>query len=113
MLLCATPVWGANYNWNSGGSDTEWATTANWDSGIVPGTNQVDVGLLGSSSSNATVTVDLNSSNQFVVRMRNGATLDVSADFGLAREFDIATTGGRERRASPRRQACCGLGTDL
>jgi len=58
IFLCIG-VWGGDYTWTGGGSDTDWTNPANWDDGSsYPGNDPTDTVIINSGS--GTVTLDDN-----------------------------------------------------
>ncbi len=86
----------AAITWDGGGSDAEWSTAGNWSGGYVPGDTAIDIAHLFQNSDDAVVTQDFASTNLFDLRMRNGASVTIGANFGQARRVTIgyfASTG--------------------
>ena len=76
--------------WTYTGGVGEWSTASNWDANGVPGFN--DLASLVSSTDHAKVTSAFNGGT-FTITMRNGATLDLSADFKTVGTLNLGISG--------------------
>jgi len=88
--LAVVQAQAATIDFNGNGATTEWSVGTSWVGGNVPGLNDLARLQFGD---NATVTTAFNAGGNFNIMARNGALLEIGANFRTILGFDLGTSG--------------------